>query len=271
MLFTMPEDNAFTKAAIHQDGVTSTGIEKLDMLLEGGIPAGFTVLVLTVPGSSAEILSKQIASHTQNSIYLTTDENEEEIYNTLRRFNWKSEDITIIDISSKHRKNLIKNEEKRVNIYRQRSKVNIKELINIGSNELPSINLGTEDFLASLSTTISEVEPEQILLLNSLDFYLNHYPQEDVLKTIYASKISILEKKGVLFLLMTKGIHGELFERKLETLSDCILELDVLQRGSDFERILSVKKMRNYAKKIGIARYGIDDSGFVIEMIQRIM
>jgi len=267
----MPEDNAFTKAAARQDGVTSTGIEKLDMLLDGGIPAGFTVLVLTVPGSSAEILTKQIASHTQNSVYITTDENEEEIKSTLKRFHWKNENLNIIDISTKHREHLIKNEEKRINIYRQRSKVNIKELINMGSKELPSINLVTEDFLASLSTTISEIDKQQILLLNSLDFYLNHYPQEDVLKTIYASKISILEKKGVFFLLMTKGIHGELFERKLETLADCVLELDVLQRGSDFERILSVKKMRNYAKKIGIARYGIDDSGFVIEMIQRIM
>ena len=266
----MPDENAFTQAAARQDGIISTGIEKLDMLLEGGIPAGFTVLVLTVPGSSAEILAKQIASHTKNSIYISTDEDLEEINNTFDRFHWETKDLTIDDISTKHRKNLLKNEEKRVNIYRQRSKVNIKELINIGSKELPSINLATEDFLASLSNTIVESQ-QQTMLLNSLDFYLNHYPQEDVLKTIYAAKISVLEKRGVLFLVMTKGIHGELFERKLETLADCVLELDVLQRGSDFERILSVKKMRNYAKKIGIARYGIDDSGFVIEMIQRIM
>ena len=48
-------------------------------------------------------------------------------------------------------------------------------------------------------------------------------------------------------------------------------ELQVLQKGSTFERFLSVRKMRNYAKKIGIARYTIDDSGFVLEMIERIM
>jgi hypothetical protein len=29
--------------------------------------------------------------------------------------------------------------------------------------------------------------------------------------------------------------------------------------------------MRNYAKKIGIARYAIDSDGFVLEMIERIM
>jgi KaiC/GvpD/RAD55 family RecA-like ATPase len=74
-----------------------------------------------------------------------------------------------------------------------------------------------------------------------------------------------------LLIVMTKGVHGELFERKMEGLADAVLELDVIQKGSSFERYLSVKKMRNYAKKIGIARYVIDDSGFVLEMIERIM
>ena len=72
-------------------------------------------------------------------------------------------------------------------------------------------------------------------------------------------------------MVMTKGIHGDVFERKMEGLADCVLELDVVQKGSSFERFLSVKKMRNFAKKIGIARYTIDDSGFVLEMIERIM
>ena len=47
---------------------------------------------------------------------------------------------------------------------------------------------------------------------------------------------------------MTKGIHGELFERKMEGLADCVLELEVIQKGSTFERFLSVKKMRNYLR-----------------------
>ena len=79
------------------------------------------------------------------------------------------------------------------------------------------------------------------------------------------------KNKGALIIVMTKGIHGDLFEKKMESLADCVLELDVVQKGSAFERFLSVKKMRNYAKKIGIARYVIDDGGFVLEMIERIM
>ena len=94
---------------------------------------------------------------------------------------------------------------------------------------------------------------------------------EDVLKTIHAAKISNLQNKSVLFIVMTRGIHGDIFERKMEGIADCVLELEVLQKGSTFERFLAVKKMKNYAKKIGIARYAIDSDGFVLEMIERIM
>ena len=146
----------------------------------------------------------------------------------------------------------------------------MKELIEIGSTATPSIASGGEDYLAVLSNRTKD-EGYTKIIINSLDFFLSQYNQEDVLKTIYAAKISNLKNKGALFIVMTKGIHGDLFEKKMESLADCVLELNVIQKGSVFERFLSVKKMRNYAKKIGIARYVIDDSGFVLEMIERIM
>ena len=136
---------------------------------------------------------------------------------------------------------------------------------------MPSTVTSEEEYLAVLSNKIKDVSPGEILIINSLDFFLSQYRQEDVLRTIYAAKVGNLKNKGALIIVMTKGVHGELFERKMEGLADCVLELDVIQKGSSFERYLSVKKMRNYAKKIGIARYVIDDSGFVLEMIERIM
>ena len=135
---------------------------------------------------------------------------------------------------------------------------------------MPPIAKGEEDFLAILSNKIKSASSEKIII-NSLDFFLSQYSQEEVLRTIHASKISNLQNKGALFIIMTKGIHGDIFERKMEGVADCVLELEVLQKGSNFERFLAVKKMRNYAKKIGIARYTIDSEGFVLEMIERIM
>ena len=45
-----------------KDEFISTGIEKLDKLLEGGTPKGYAVLILGTPGSSIEILSKKLAT-----------------------------------------------------------------------------------------------------------------------------------------------------------------------------------------------------------------
>jgi KaiC/GvpD/RAD55 family RecA-like ATPase len=266
----MPPQAFIDPLVVKKDGFISTGIDKLDRLLEGGIPSGFTTILFSSPGSSAEILVKQLAS-VGNVTYITTEETKEEIHETMKRFNWKIPNIEFIDISSKYQKNLLKGEQKRVSVYEQRSKLRLKELIELGSVGMPSIVTGEQDFLAVVSNTIKNVKPEHLIIINTLDFFLSQYRQEDVLKTIYASKISNLTKRGALIFVITKGIHGELFERKMEGLADCVLELDVIQKGSTFERFLSVKKMRNYAKKIGIARYIIDDSGFVLEMIERIM
>jgi KaiC/GvpD/RAD55 family RecA-like ATPase len=266
----MADETFIAAEVVRKEGFISSGIEKLDRLLEGGLPGGFTTIILGTPGSSIEILVKQIAT-IGNVKYISTEETEDEIKDTMNRFNWKTDNIKFVDISSKYYQNVLKGEEKRVNIYHQRTKLNLKELIEIGSQGMPSTSKVDEDFLAILSNTINNAELNQVIIINSLDFFMSQYSQEDVLKTIYASKISNLKKRGALLIVMTKGIHGELFERKMEGLADCVLELDVIQKGSSFERFLSVKKMRNFAKKIGIARYTIDDSGFVLEMIERIM
>ena len=247
----------------------STGIEKLDKLLEGGIPRGFTTLILGTPGSSIEILSKQLAT-VGDVLYFTTEETKDEILETMGRFGWKPPEINFIDIASKYSKSVLTGELKRVSIYEQRSKLKLKELIKMGSSGMPPTAKGGEDFLAVLSNKIKTAASKKIII-NSLDFFLSQYSQDEVIKTIYAAKVSNLQNRGALFIIMTRGIHGDVFERKMEGIADCVLELEVLQKGSTFERFLSVKKMRNYAKKIGIARYGIDSDGFVLEMIERIM
>ena len=51
----------------------NTGMESLDKLLEGGILRGFTTLILGPPGSSMEILGKQLAT-TDSVLYISTEE-----------------------------------------------------------------------------------------------------------------------------------------------------------------------------------------------------
>jgi len=209
-------------------------------------------------------------STTGKTLYITTEETESELRDAMKRFGWGKADVKVIDIASKYSDNVLSGEQKRVSIYQQRSKVKLKELIEVGSSGMPPIEKGGEDFLAILSESVSDKKVDKIII-NSLDFFLNEYSKEEVIQTIQAAKIANIKNKSVLFMIMTKGIHGDVFERKMEGMADCVLELEVLQKGSSFERFLAVKKMKNYAKKIGIARYVIDSEGFILEMIERIM
>jgi KaiC/GvpD/RAD55 family RecA-like ATPase len=214
-------------------------------------------------------LSKQLAT-TGDVLYISSEETEDEITEAMGRFNWNNEQLQIVDIATKYSELVLSGEQKRVNVYQQRSKIKLKELIKAGSSGMPPIERSGEDFLAILSDSLENSKHVK-KIINSLDFFLNQYSEQDVLHTIQAAKISNTKNQSVLYMIMTRGIHGDVFEKKMEGIADCVLELEVIQKGSSFERFLAVKKMKNYAKKIGIARYAIDSEGFVLEMIERIM
>lgn len=247
----------------------STGIENLDKLLEGGIKKGFTTLILGSPGSSIEILGKQISS-TKDVLYITTEENKDDVTKTMDRFGWEIDNIDFLDISSKFSKQILEGIGRPINIYEQKSKSKIKELIKEGSSNIPVESNKIYDYLSYMLDNIKKTKHEKIII-NTLDFFIGEYSKDIVFRIIQEIKIQNSEKKSALFIILTKGIHGDILEKKLEGISDCVIELEVLQKGSTFERFLTIKKLRNFAKKIGIARYVVESNGFVLETVERIM
>jgi KaiC/GvpD/RAD55 family RecA-like ATPase len=247
----------------------STGIENLDKLLEGGIQKGFTTLILGSPGSSIEILGKQISS-TKDVLYVTTEEKKDDVIRTMERFGWEVSNIDFLDISSNFSQQILKGIGRPINIYEQKSKTKIKELIKEGSSNKVSNTIKIHDYLAYMLDNIKKTNHEKIIV-NTLDFFINEYPQDKVIRIIQEIKIQNSDKKSALFIILTKDVHGEILEKKLEGMSDCVIELEVIQKGSTFERFLTIKKLRNFAKKIGIARYSVESNGFVLETVERIM
>ena len=252
-----------------QKEFVSTGIQKLDDLLGGGFQKGFTTLISAIPGTNIEIFTKQLAT-TNDPVYITTDETSNEIIDTMQSFSWDTDQITFEDIAQKHLDHIKIGESKRISIHQQRSRSKIKELIEAGSQGLPTKKSSEDDYLAILSRNLLDHGSKKIIV-SGLDFFLLKYPTNDVLYTVKAGKINVSQNQGVLIIILTRGIHGTQVERNLEALADCILELNVVQKGTSFERLLSVKKIRNYAKKIGTARYEINDQGLILENIERIL
>jgi KaiC/GvpD/RAD55 family RecA-like ATPase len=226
-------------------------------------------LILGSPGSSIEIFGKQLSS-TKNVLYITTEETKNDVIDTMERFGWDISNVDILDISSKFSKQILKGIGRPINIYEQKSKSKIQELIKEGSSNKPPETNKIHDYLSYILDNIKNSKREKIII-NSLDFFINEYPKEKVIRTLQEIKIQNTEKKTVIFFIMTKGIYGELLEKKIEGLSDCVIELEVIQKGSTFERFLAIKKLRNFAKRIGIARYVVESNGFVLETVERII
>jgi len=254
---------------MNENTMMSTGIKKLDELLGGGIQKGFTMAISSIPGTNIEIIIKQIASLGE-TVYITTNETKDEVISTMDEFSWDNSTIEFVDIAQKNLDHILEGENKRVSIYQQRSKNLIKDLIQAGSQGLPPLKMSEDDYLAIFSQILREKSSHKIIV-NSLDFFLQQYHPDDVLRTLKAGKVNIFQNKGVLFFTFTRGIHETVVERQIELLADSVIDLDVVKKGSSLERILSVIKMRNIGKRIGTARYDIDENGFTLEEIERIL
>jgi circadian clock protein KaiC len=72
---------------------TSSGIEGLDTILNGGFPAGSTIMLDGAPGTGKTILGMQFlyegaTRHNENGIYITFEEFPEQIYKDMKAFDW---------------------------------------------------------------------------------------------------------------------------------------------------------------------------------------
>ncbi|MCK4614367.1 MAG: recombinase RecA, partial [Thermoplasmata archaeon] len=68
-----------------------SGIPQLDRVLMDGVPRGSTLLVVGTSGSGKELFAKQFAAAgigSENVIYFPTDESDEDLIATMKRFNW---------------------------------------------------------------------------------------------------------------------------------------------------------------------------------------
>ncbi|MEG9295807.1 ATPase domain-containing protein [Mangrovibacillus sp. Mu-81] len=84
---------------------TSTGIEGLDTILNGGFPVGSTVLLDGAPGTGKTILGMQFLYeganlHNENGIYITFEEFPDQIYKDMKSFGW---DLKALEKESKLR------------------------------------------------------------------------------------------------------------------------------------------------------------------------
>lgn len=279
--------------------LTTTGIPPLDVFLEGGLPRGFTTLLLAPPGSGGEIFAKQFAAdHDQERVvYFTTDEPRDEVLDAVEEAGWSFEGVEVHDLQTDFAEAMMEAQQeafgdatpmKEPEPPKKRS-FDPRALVEGTSSrdvlqrrgKRPAPSDGPEkasgkgphdtDYLGRLMRPYTKIRHPDRVVVHSMDFFLNLYPVDQVISALTAIKAANAKAGGQLLLVLAKGAHGATTERRLELMADCLIELEVTRKGTSFDRFFLVRKVKNRTVGIGVSTYQIGPTGFELETLERIV
>jgi len=248
--------------------VVTTGIPKLDTALMSGVPRGYTLLVKGVAGSGKELFAKQFASAGaeigENVLYFPTEETDEDLLGTLKRFRW-SYDMKIINIGTQYYEKVLM-KDLQANIYK-REGFTAKQISSFRgvATERERIN-----FLSESVYSISRVRAPFRVVIDSLDFFLNHYEPNEVIAALQTIKAHTQYRKSLSLFTLSADSFDRKIESIIEGLADIIFDLEIAKMASTFENHLVIRKVRNYPEKTAILIYAITEHGITPEMVSRI-
>ncbi len=249
----------------------TTGIPALDLFLQGGLPPGYTTLLLAPAGGGSEIFAKQFASGgTGVCIYVSTDETEAEVRDAVKEGGWPFAKVEILDIQTAFAKLMLEEQGPEVD----RSSFDPRSFMEGGAAHQvrgPKGPRSSDDYLGSLIEPYERAERPKRVVIHSLDFFLSLYPLEKVAAVLTALKAANSRVGGQLLMVMAKGAHGDKTERRLELLADCLIELEVNRKGTTFERFFLVKKVKNRPNSVGVSTYALGAQGITLETLERII
>jgi len=266
-----------------------TGIEALDTFLRGGLPPGFTTLMLAPAGAGAEIFAKQFAAARppQRAVYITTDESTQEVRATAQEAGWDFQGVEVVDLQTRFAEAMLDAQQRARDeasgrpaptkgfdprdLVENTSSLDLLRPSSPSAAQPPRQPMSGTDYLGSLLDPFSRLRGPDRMVVHSLDFFLNLYPVEQVVSALTALKAANARQGGLLLLVLSKGAHGGTVERRLELLADCLLELEMTRKGTTFERFFLVKKVKNRTHGIGVSTYEVTPKGFRLETLERIV
>jgi KaiC/GvpD/RAD55 family RecA-like ATPase len=250
--------------------VVSIGIPKLDVMLLGGIPKGYMILVEGTPGSGMELFAKQFAgakTEEEKALYVATNETAADVRRLLRQYRW-STDITIDSIAKRYYDAILVKEMFISKL--RREGLTVKEIETLAVSKGKQFETKKIDFLAETEYKISTLEPPYRVVIDSVDFFLQQYPSENVLMMLRTVKAHTQRAKGLTLVTMVSGAHDVKTESGIRAIVDCIIELEVQKLASEFENRLIVRKLKNHPDKTAILTYAITEGGITPERVSRI-
>lgn len=233
----------------------STGISGVDQLLDGkGIPRGHTVLVSGGPGSGKttfgiQFLHEGATQHDEPGLYVTLDEDPEDIKRNMSVFGWNLEAL-----------------EKDIKLIF----VNVSPVRVVPTDKAGLVQLGMQEFklvklLEAIRMGIGEIGAKRVVV-DPVTMFMLQYPDET--ERIHAMRdlITELRKTDCTHLLISE-LSGTGIEREYqfeEYLSQGVILLRTVQKGNQLIRMIQIEKMRGIAADTQPRPYDISEVGIEV-------
>jgi KaiC/GvpD/RAD55 family RecA-like ATPase len=232
-----------------------TGIPGVDDVLGGvGIPQGHTVLISGGPGSgkttfAIQFLYKGVTEHGEPGVYITLDEEPEEVKKNVSNFGWD------LDALEREKKLMF------INVSPVRVATTERAgLIQLGMKEFKLVKL-----LEAVRTGVEEIQAKRVVI-DPVTIFMLQYPDE--IERIYAMRdlIADFRKNGCTNLLISelKGTGLEREHQFEEYLVQGVILLRTVMKGDKLSRMFQVAKMRGLAVDTQPRPYDITSSGIEV-------
>ena len=233
----------------------ATGIPGVNKILgEQGIPRGHSILICGGPGSgkttfAIQFLYKGAMEYEEPGLYITLDEDPEDIKKNMLKFGWDLEKL--------------EREEKLFFINVSPVRVGATEkggLIKLGMKEFKLVKL-----LEEIRTGVEQIQAKR-MVIDAVTIFMLQYPDE--IERIYAMRdlIADFRKNGCTNLLISelKGTGLEREHQFEEYLVQGVILLRTVMKGDKLSRMFQVEKMRGLAVDNQPRPYNITSNGIEV-------
>jgi len=236
------------------------GIPALDKYLGGGVPKGFTILVVGRPGSGTEYLAKQFASAGDaKTVYFTTTERDDDITAMMKNHGWKT-NLKIFNIGAKYYETTL---EKRLEISRYRQEGLRYEDVKKTKGDQEGFET---NYLTSLAYEISKLPTPFRVVVDSLDFFMENYDIVEVLSAMRTIKAHTQHSESITLMTLLKNVLEARAQSSIEDMADMIIELERDTIQHEVKKFLTIQKVRNNPGLVGSLPCSFGSSGIELQI-----
>jgi len=236
------------------------GIPALDKYLGGGVPKGFTILVVGRPGAGTEYLAKQFASAGDaKTVYFTTTERDDDITAMMKNHGWKT-NLKIFNIGAKYYETTL---EKRLEISRYRQEGLRYEDVKKTKGDQEGFET---NYLTSLAYEISKLPTPFRVVVDSLDFFMENYDIVEVLSAMRTIKAHTQHSESITLMTLLKNVLEARAQSSIEDMADMIVELERDTVQHEVKKFLTIQKVRNNPGLVGSLPCTFGSSGIELQI-----